>query len=158
MTNDLNAGSLVTLPPEVLGLVCGSIDQRSLNALTRTCKILHSIAILKLYKTVILRVPIEWSRLPSLESLINSSVRNFDLIKQIHIVTQQHPLRDDHRCAQCIEWYTNSESDEELVYHLPSSSASSALNVLIRFLIARLPKQRLEIFRFASPESEAKSR
>ena len=47
--DDLSPGSLVTLPPEVLGIGCESLDQRSLNALTQTCTTLISIAPPKLY-------------------------------------------------------------------------------------------------------------
>ena len=190
----------MTLPPEVVVIVCNSLCKSSLNALTRTCKKMNDIVAPILYRSVILRAPIYWSRLPSFESLVSSSARNFDLVQQVHIVTQ---VTKDQQSAQSVqsdgstecegsaesdksaeddessesdesgEDDESSESDEsgeddessksdetsESDYdHIrvhPADFASKAINVLIRILIARLPKQRLEVFRFALPESEA---
>lgn len=176
-----NHPPLLILPPEVLGMVCSRLNEYSLTRLMETCKSLNSIASIQLYEHVVLRVPMEWSRLPSLESLISSSGENFSLVRHITIATKHDVLRKNQKepvynlhirgiksedNAGYPYTYTessdydseDSNSDWDVVLGhrsklmLPPPSASRALNVLIRMLVARLPKHRLQTLRYVCPE------
>ncbi len=172
---------LLTLPPEVLGMVCSRLNEYSLTRLMETCKSLNSIASIQLYEHVVLRVPMGWSRLPSLESLISSSGENFSLVRHITVATQHDVLRKNQKEPVYnlrirgvrsednagYPWPDTESSDynsedsngdwDGVLGHpsppmLPPPSASRALNVLIRMLVARLPKHRLQTLRYVCPE------
>ena len=143
-TSESNIAPLLLLPTEVLGIVCHSLCQRSLNALTQTCKTLDLVAAPKLYHCIILRVPMRWSKLPSFESLISSSGKNFRYVGHVVVTTQQGQLRN------CQRGGLSKDADQGCLFDFPPDFASDALNVRIRLLLARLPKQRLQSFRSIS--------
>ena len=140
---------LLTLPPEVLSIVGNDLCQRSLNALTQTCEALKLVVTPWLYKCLVLRVPVKWSRLSSLESLVSSSDHRFQYVEHIDVATRHSPSRKNDQGTWDHQKVSDGESDPFQII-LPAKAASDALNVLVRLLIARLPKHRLQSFRFFS--------
>lgn len=137
---------LLGLPPEVLGILYDTFHRRDLNQISQTCKTLNSSAIPRLYKHVFIQVPMQWSRLPSLEALVGSSGESTQFIRSITVSTQQDPLREDQTRTVESRLPSVMALGGRPLFVLPAVSASNALNVLIRLLIARLPKHRLRDF------------
>ena len=134
--------SLQTLPQELLEIVLSNLGQNSLDGLTRTCGELRGNATPVLYQSVMLRVPIRWSVLPSLETLITSGI-NFGYTRYISVVTQQDALRPSQQGPM--------DDSNRIARHssfvVPSDHASHTLNTYIRMVIAKLPRHRLRSLR-----------
>ena len=139
---------LLRLPPEVLGKACDDLGQWNLNSLAKSCKALQSAVTPLLYETVSLRVPMKWSRLPSIESLITSTSDNFQYIKHLWIHTQHEPLSENQQGAAYHPYEREPIEEEILLFKLPPNWASDALNTLIRLLVLRLPRHRLQTLRY----------
>ncbi len=138
-----------------------------------TCRILNSIASPKLYEHLVLRVPMDWSQMPSLESLLSSSGENFSLIRHITITSHHVMLKKNKKVPEHSHGVldvggedmanyptTDSEDSEEDWFHLvdhqrlfmvPPPWVSKVLNVLLRLLVARIPKHQLQTFRYVWP-------
>lgn len=114
--------------------------------MSQTCKTFNNAFLAKLYSLVIIRVPIRWSRLKSLEDLISSAGSGLKFTTRICIIAQQQLSKDhalefeDSRTAQEIA------DEKDLFFCLPQISASKALNVLIRLLLIRIPNNHLNLF------------
>ncbi len=93
---------------------------------------------------MVIKVPIRWSRLVSLENLNCSA--GLKSTTSIRIIAQQQPLDDDILDSE--DGRTAQEIEEEKIkmFCLPQISASKALNVMIRLLIMRVPKNHLKFF------------
>lgn len=129
-----------------------------------------------LYHTVELKVPLQWSRLPSLENLLASSSEGFKYTRCLRIVTKQYCREDDTYCnldkipetddehdfgdedesegeAESDDAEEESEEEDDGLYRAygPHTSASKALNAFIRVLIVQLPLQQLHTFWYMSP-------
>ena len=142
---------------------------------------MSAVVLPTLYHTIELKVPLQWSRLPSLEKLLASSSEGFKYTRCLRIVTTQYrredntypdldgvPGTDDNDVVENEhesgdeEGVDNAEEEEEegeendelfKVYH-PHISASNALNAFIRVLVVKLPPQQLHSFWYiSSPHS-----
>lgn len=119
--------------------------------LSLTCKALNSNVTPLLYQQVIIRVPLKWDSLDSLESLVcpdaASISRNLRYCRSISIKTQQAALPD---LEYDEDKYGISQGDlyhVKFQLHKPSIWASNALNSLVRLLLHRLPRNTLQTFR-----------
>ena len=110
-----------------------------------TCKTLNEVFLASLYSWVVIRAPVENTRLVSLENLISSAGRGLKFTTGIGIVTQQQPSKDD---TQDDDSDTTTRKDLAGLFCLPQASASKALNVLIRFLLKRIPNGQLRSFEY----------
>ncbi|KAL9075648.1 MAG: hypothetical protein Q9161_001399 [Pseudevernia consocians] len=163
---------LVALPVEIQGIITSHLVQfRDLNHLCCTCKTLSAVVLPILYHTIELKIPLQWSRLPSLEKLLASSSEGLKHTRCLKIVTAQsrqgdNTYRDlDEILKTDDEEVIENEQEfgyEEEVFHVdevgeeepnrlfrayyPKASASSALNAFIRVLAVKLPPQQLHTF------------
>ncbi|CAD6593210.1 MAG: hypothetical protein ASARMPREDX12_006936 [Alectoria sarmentosa] len=169
----------MALPAEIQSIITSHLIQfRDLNHLCCTCKAWSEVVLPALYHTVELKVPLKFDRLPSLENLLASSSGRFKYTRCLRIVTKQYPLEDDvyenggNVPATDGEESEDDPTDEEGVVtdteeeeddvdgvfkiYLPNKWASSALNALIRVLIARLSPQQLHSFsQYSGPWKKA---
>ena len=126
-----------------------------------------------------MKIPLRWSRLPSLEGLLASSSEGLKYTRCLRIVTKQYPQEDnsyfnldrlpetddedvvdnenesaDEEGVELDDGEKEEEGEEEdgifKVYH-PHNSASNTLNAFIRVLISKLPLQQLHTFWYNSP-------
>lgn len=121
---------------------------RDLNSLSRSCKTLNAIAIPRLYKTVGLKVPLQWNRLSSLESLLSSQSEGLKYTECLSIVVRQSAFEDD-QYGSLEELADEHDDGVEIGPFLIYSSTrrtSKALNALIRLLVLKLPRQHLRRF------------
>lgn len=137
---------------------------------------MNAVVLPTLYHTIELKVPLRWSHLPSLESLLASSSEGLKYTRSLRIVTKQYPLEDDvygnpdnvpandddddddeESEGEPIDEEdgvadTEDEDDErdegngQFKIFLPDKWASNALNAFIRVLIVRLPPHQLHTF------------
>ena len=141
------APDLTKIPPEVQNLIGRHVNVGDLNSLTRTCKALNNALLAKLYSLVVLRVPIRWSRLISLENLVSSSGSGLKFTKSILIATQQQPSKGETLESEDSRTAEEIAEERDLLFCLPSSSASKALNIMIRLLLMRIPDNHLKLFK-----------
>ena len=142
--------SLLALPPEILCIACSNLSQQTVNSLVQTCRTLRFNATPILYESVVLRVPMKWSRLPTLESLVSSSGENLRWIRRLAIDTQHDSIRKNQR-GPTEDIFTQDEPREHSkLFTLPSAAASHTLNILIRVLVARLPENGLQSLKYHS--------
>ena len=113
--------------------------------MSRTCKTLNDAFLASLYSQVVIKVPIRWSRLVSLENLISSAGSGLKLTTSICITTQQQPSKHD---VQEIEDHSATLEDLAGSSCLPQASASKALNILVRLLLGRIPDNHLKCFEY----------
>lgn len=113
--------------------------------MSRTCKTLNDTFLAKLYCHVVIRVPIRWSRLVSLENLISSSGSGLKFVTKISIAPQQQPSKGDTLEFEDARTAEEVAEERDRLFCLPSSSASKALNVLIRLLLMRIPDNCLKV-------------
>ena len=118
-----------------------------LSSLSRTCKTLNNAFLAKLYSHVVIRVPIRWSRLVSLENLVSSTGSGLKFITSIRVIAQQQPLNNETQESEDGRTAQEIAEERDLFFCLPSSSASKALNGIIRLLLMRIPDNRLKGFR-----------
>lgn len=135
--------SLTTIPPEVHSLIGRYLCTRDVNSVSRTCKTLDEAFLASLYDSVVIKVPIQWSRLASLENLISSAGSGLKFTTSICIAIQQQPSKDSTK--DNVNERTTSEELASL-YRLPQASFSKALNVMIRLLLRRIPDNQLKHF------------
>ncbi|KAM0798656.1 hypothetical protein BDR22DRAFT_858375 [Usnea florida] len=135
--------SLTTIPPEIHGLIGSHLCIRDINRVSRTCKALKDAFLASLYENVVIRAPIQWSRLVSLENLISSAGSGLKFTTSIYITTQQQPSKNNTQ-----ENENDSTTLEDLAGSscLPQASASKTLNVLVRLLLGRIPDNQLKCF------------
>ena len=112
--------------------------------MTRTCRSLNDAFLASLYTYVVIRAPIRWSRLVSLENLVSFPSRGLSFTTGICITTQQQPSKDD---AQDNDDASTTREDLASLF-LPQASASKALNVMIRLLLRRIPDNHLKRFKY----------
>ncbi|KAF6228965.1 hypothetical protein HO133_007077 [Letharia lupina] len=153
---------LVALPAEIHGIITSLLVQsRDLNHLCCTCKTLSAVVLPTLYHTIELKIPQQWSRLPSLENLLASSSEGLKYTRSLRIVPRQYRqdvVENEHEFGDEEESVAETEVDDAeeeedgeeddglfRVYR-PRTSASNALNAFIRVLIAKLPPQQLHTF------------
>ena len=105
-----------------------------------------AVALPKLYKTVVIKAPQRWSRLPSFESLIGSPGNGLEYTTELYIGTQQEPVQASQEGPEDERPPEEVQSESELQFFLPHSSMSNALNTLVRLIILKLPRDRLELF------------
>ncbi len=127
---------------------------------------MSAVVLPRLYHTIELKVPLQWSRLPSLEKLLASSSEGLKYTRCLRIVTTQYCREDntypkldevpetddehesgDEREVDDVEEEEEGDEDDRLfrVYH-PKTSTSNALNAFIRVLVERLAPQQLHTF------------
>lgn len=101
-----------------------------------------------MYEDLTLKVPMEFSRLDTLENLLSTSGDGLQFTNKITITTQQAPLRAG-QLVQSGAGHGNVEqpTSSETVHHLPKQAISDSLNTLIRFLILKVPRDHLTSFR-----------
>ena len=112
---------------------------------------MKAVVLPRIYERVVIKAPQKWSRLPSLEGLLGSSGDGLKYTTQLSIETQQDPLRESQKE---FEDFRNPErvlSESTLQLYLPQTSASNALNALIRILIFKLPEGQLDTFWYGIP-------
>lgn len=130
-------------------LTCSQLERPAgLAKLILTCKSLHANVTPHLYQHVIIRVPLKWDSLNSLDSLIcpdAASVSNLRYCRSLSIKTQQ-TLPDLVYDGRKYETSRDDEDCPKFQLHKPTSCASNALNDLIRFILLRLPKHTLQTF------------
>lgn len=130
-------------------MISVKLSQRSdLNKLSQSCKDLRDIVLPVLYRSVLVMVPMQWSRLPSLEGLLSSSGSNLQFTTNLFTGTQLDPLASD-QSGDSDQLSSSVSSHDEASQELfvPKKDASNALNALVRLLILRIPKGGLESFR-----------
>lgn len=133
------------------------LNRYDLNKLCLTCKAINAIVLPKLYREVFIKVPQRWSRLPSLEGLLGSTGDGLKFTTDLFIGTQQDPLRNDQQGSEDSRPHEETLTESKLQFYLPQSSASNALNTLIRLLIVKLPRDQLDCFRYVTPSSTGQS-
>ena len=143
-----NRASLTRLPPELLNKVCNGIGRHNLSSLAITCKALNAAVTPLLYVAVVFRAPTEWSRLPSIESLVSSASENFQYIRHLSVLPQHSPLKENQK-SEYLAFKDGSEDEDHPLFKLPPRWASDALNSLVRLLIRRLPKHCLQTLRYS---------
>ena len=109
---------------------------------------MKAVLLPKLYKTVFIRVPQKWSRLPSLEGLLASTGDGLKHTTELFIQTQQDPLRASQQGSEGSRSPDETWAQTKTQFYLPQSSVSDALNALIRLLIVKLPQDRLHGFQY----------
>ena len=163
------APDLMNIPPEVQNLIGGHVSLPNLmgfsrrktlitfrsqlhisdlNSVSRTCKTLNNAFLAKLYSRVLIRVPIRWSRLASLENLVASFGNGLKFTTTIFIAALQQSSNGETLESEDDRTPDETAEEEDLLFCLPSSSASKALNVMIRLLLMRIPDNRLKGFRY----------
>ena len=120
------------------------LSRYDLNRLCSTCKTIMAVALPRLYKTVVIKAPQTWSRLPSFESLLASDGDGLKYTTGLYVGTQQKPLKESQENPQD---QPEEVPETRINFFLPQSSTSNALNTLVRLLILRLPRDQLELFR-----------
>lgn len=125
------------------------LNRYDLNRSCLTCKTIKAVVLPRLYEEVFVKVPQRWSQLPSLEGLLGSTGDGLKYTKHLNISTQQDPLRDSQQGSEDTRSQAELLEERKLQLYLPQSSASNALNALIRLLIVKLPQNQLDDFRYA---------
>ena len=162
------APDLMNIPPELQNLIGGHVSLPNLmgssrrkqlitfrsqlhisdlNSVSRTCKTLNNGFLAKLYSRVVIRVPIRWSRLVSLENLVSSAGSGLKFTTTILITAQQHQSKGETLESEDDSTAQEIAEERDLVFCLPSSSSSKALNGMIRLLLMRIPDNHLKIFK-----------
>lgn len=116
-----------------------------------TCKTIKAVVLPRIYEDVVIKVPPKWSRLPSLEGLLGSTGDGLKYTTQLSIETQQDPLRESQQGSEDFRDPEQVLSESNLQFYLPQTSASNALNTLIRILIFKLSEARLRTFWYGIP-------
>ena len=116
-----------------------------------TCKTIKAVVLPRIYEHVFIKAPQKWSRLPSLEGLLGSTGDGLKYTTQLSIETQQDPLRESQQGSEDFRDPEQVLSESVLQFYKPQTSASNALNALIRILIFKLPEARLETFWYGIP-------
>ena len=106
-----------------------------------------AVALPKLYKTVVIKAPQRWSQLPSVERLLGSDGSGLKSTTELYICTQQDPLQEYQEESEDQRLPEEVLAEHQLQFFLPQSSASNVLNTLVRLIILKLPRDRLELFR-----------
>ena len=122
------------------------LNRHDLKRLCLTCKIIMAVALPKLYKTVIIKAPQRWSRLPSVESLLGSAGNGLKYTTELSIGTQQEPVQASQEEPEDGRLPEEVPSETELQFYLPHSLMSNGLNTLVRLIILKLPRDQLELF------------
>ena len=104
-------------------------------------------ALPKLYKTVVITAPQRWSQLPSFESLLGSDGDGLKYTTELYIGTQQYPLQESQEESEDQRLPEEVPAEMQFQFFLPQSSTSNALNTLVRLIILKLPRNKLELFR-----------
>ena len=130
---------LLELLPELLNAVCSMLSQHNLSVLMQTCKALKSAVAPILYNHVVLRVPVSWERLASIESLAGCSEENLLSIRHITIATRHNPSKEHQKSL-----YRALTLHEVLGSRYEDSPASRELNLMVRMLIIRMPRNQLQ--------------
>ena len=123
------------------------LNRHDLNRLCSACKTIMAVALPKLYKTVVIKAPQRWSRLPSSEGLLGSDGDGLKYTTELCIGTQQHPLQESQEEPEDPRLRKQILSERKLQFSLPQVSASNALNTLVRLIILKLPQNQLKLFR-----------
>lgn len=111
-----------------------------------TCRTLNNAFLARLYSHVVIKVPIRWSRLTSLEDLISSAGSGFNFVTSICVTVQQQPSIDDAQESEDGRTAQEIAEERDLGFCLPHVAASKALNALIRLLLMRIPDNHLKHF------------
>ena len=147
--------SLTTCAGEGADISIQLVQRRDLNSLCLSCKSLKSVALPRLYETIELRIPLKWSRLPSLENLLTVNSKAFVHIRNIFIETKQSLVKQDQYGSFDESDLTGNEEPSEFYEDTddtpfrrcsPMCGGSENLNAFIRLLILKIPKQRLYAF------------
>ena len=123
------------------------LSRYDLNRLCSACKTIMAVALPKLYKTVVIKAPQRWSRLPSFENLLGSHGDGLKYTTELYIGTQQEPLQESQEENKDQRLLEEDLLETEFDFYFPRSSTSNALNTLVRLIILRLPRDQLELFR-----------
>lgn len=123
------------------------LNRYDLNRICSTCKTIMAVALPKLYKTVIIKAPQRWSRLPSFESPLASDGGGLKYTTELYIGTQQNPLQDSQEEYEYQRLHQEVLAQTEHQLILLRSPTSNALNTLVRLIILRLPRHQLKLFR-----------
>lgn len=136
---------------------------------------MNAVVLPTLYRTIELKVPLRWSQLPSLESLLASSSEGLKYTRCLRIITTQYRQEDNtyfNLDEDIVEHEQESGDEEDLVGDAgmddseeeaegegvgalfrvshPRTAASNALNAFIRVLIVKLQPQQLHTFWYIS--------
>ena len=144
---------------------------------------MSAVVLPTLYHTIELKIPLRWSRLPSLENLLASWSEGLKYTRCLRIVTKQYPQQnnnylnldkvpenDDEGIVKAdtesghereaglndaeMEGETSENQGMFRIYR-PRRSASNTLNAFIRVLISKLPSQQLRTFWYLCPHTHA---
>ncbi|MCJ1457914.1 hypothetical protein MMC28_008283 [Mycoblastus sanguinarius] len=144
-TLEVRTRIFITIPVEVQIVIASYLLRRhDLNGLCRSCKALNSIALPKLYSQLVIKIPVQFSRLDTLENLVGSSGKCLQFTTRIRISTQQHRLKAGQlgeRGEKLGTVLRESVADRSQPY-LPTKEASDALNAWMRLLLMKLPEKR----------------
>ena len=116
-----------------------------------TCKTIKAVVLPRIYENVVIKAPQKWSRLPSLEGLLGSTGDGLKYTTQLSIEIQQDPLRESQKESEDFRDPERVLSESTLQLYLPQTSASNALNALIRILLFKLPEAQLNRFWYDIP-------
>lgn len=130
----------------VLWLTMSKIPhRRDLSRLSRTCSAIKAVVLPILYSHLVLKIPCKWVRLCHLENLLASNSDNLQHVTSLSLI-------NDLNNAHVYDGYTEgllSDVELETIHngvHTPHPLVSSQLNMILRILLQRLPRDRLTEF------------